>query len=173
MKKRDHLFKKAKRSCSPAIWSKYHSIRNKVTQQLRSAKSAFFSNINQADPKSFWALFRCTNQSDANLPTPTHNGVSARTSNEKADLLNQFFASIFLPPLDGEELQQLTSDNFPLDLLCIVPEVTKQLKALNPKKATGPDGVSATMLKELATEIAPSLTRLFNLSLTRGKVPIE
>lgn len=69
----------------------------------------------------------------------------------------------------------MSGDKFPLDLhvLCTVPEVTKQLKSLNPKKATGPDGVSATMLKEVATEIAPSLTRLFNLSLTSGRVPIE
>ena len=57
MKKRDHLFKKARRSGSPAMWSKYRSIRNRVIQQLRSAKFAFFSNINQADPKSFWSLF--------------------------------------------------------------------------------------------------------------------
>jgi len=40
-------------------------------------------------------------------------------------------------------------------------------------QTTGPDGVSATMLKCTATSIAPSVTQLFNLSTQSGKVPTE
>ena len=40
-------------------------------------------------------------------------------------------------------------------------------------KATGPDGISARLLKECSNEIAPSLTALFNKSLSLGKVPEE
>ncbi len=47
------------------------------------------------------------------------------------------------------------------------------LMALNIKKASGPDNIAAPMLKEVAAEIAPSLTRLFNLSLVSGCLPLE
>ena len=40
----------------------------------------------------------------------------------------------------------------------VVTEVTHLLQALDTKKATGPDGIAAVMLKEVATQIAPSIT---------------
>ena len=44
---------------------------------------------------------------------------------------------------------------------------------LDDSKASGPDGISATMLKHTATSIAPSVTALFNLSIQTGQVPAE
>ena len=38
-------------------------------------------------------------------------------------------------------------------------------------KAAGPDGISAQMLKETASVIAPSLSKLFNCSLSQGYFP--
>ena len=38
-------------------------------------------------------------------------------------------------------------------------------------KASGPDNISGRILKECSREISPSLTVLFNLSLTLGKMP--
>ena len=45
------------------------------------------------------------------------------------------------------------------------------LKSLDTSKATGPDGISCKMLKETADSIAPSFTRLLQLSLSTAKVP--
>ena len=39
------------------------------------------------------------------------------------------------------------------------------------QKANGPDGISATMLKSTAHSIAPGLTKLFNKSISSGKLP--
>ena len=41
---------------------------------------------------------------------------------------------------------------------------------LGESKASGPDGISATMLRHTATSIAPSVTALFNLSIQTGQV---
>ncbi len=49
--------------------------------------------------------------------------------------------------------------------------MTYLLVALDPTKASGRDGISAKMLKSTAYSIAPSLTKLFNLSLTTGSLP--
>ena len=43
--------------------------------------------------------------------------------------------------------------------------------SLDPSKANGPDGFSAQMLKGTAHSIAPSLTKLFNISISQGRFP--
>ena len=47
------------------------------------------------------------------------------------------------------------------------------LANLDSSKSIGADDISARMLKANACSIAPSLTKLFNLSLTTGTVPNE
>ena len=49
--------------------------------------------------------------------------------------------------------------------------VIKLLNNLNIHKAPGPDGLSAMVLKECSSEIAPVLTYIFNESLAQGAVP--
>ena len=63
-----------------------------------------------------------------------------------------------------------TTDSFE-DLLCTEEQVFYYLSNLDTRKANGPDGISARMLKETAKSIAPSLTHLFNLSITKGQFP--
>ena len=49
--------------------------------------------------------------------------------------------------------------------------VAKLLNSLNIHKAPGPDGLSARVLKECSSEIAPVLTFIYNESLAQGAVP--
>ena len=49
----------------------------------------------------------------------------------------------------------------------------EMLNNLNIHKAPGPDGLSARVLKECSSEIAPVLTYIFNESLAQGAVPDE
>ena len=96
---------------------------------------------------------------------------------EKAEMLNSFFHKCFnhsMPPLQFADLDELDPVNEYLhteDILCTVEEVEQHLRTLDTSKANGPDGISAKMLKETATSIAPSVTKLFNLSLKSGCFP--
>jgi hypothetical protein len=60
----------------------------------------------------------------------------------------------------------------PDELLCTSEEV-EHLLNLDESKASGPDGISATMLKHTARTIAPSVTALFNSSIQSGQVLME
>ena len=51
--------------------------------------------------------------------------------------------------------------------------VLTQLKGLNTSKSTGPDDLSPQLLKMLASEIAPNLTKIFKQSLDKGKNPTD
>ncbi len=51
--------------------------------------------------------------------------------------------------------------------------IEKLLRALNPKKASGPDEIPARMLQALSDEIAPALTAFFQMSINAGEVPSQ
>ena len=59
--------------------------------------------------------------------------------------------------------------NFPKEFLCTEELVLNLISALNVKKATGVDAISARMLKATAPSIVPNVTKIFNLSLTTGR----
>ena len=56
------------------------------------------------------------------------------------------------------------------DIVVSCAGVVKLLKNLKPHKAGGPDGLPARLLKELAEEIAPAVTLLFQTSINQGRV---
>ncbi len=85
---------------------------------------------------------------------------SFTTSTAKADALNQFFASVFLPRPNTPRVPTPTTtfDSSTEFIPVSIEEVLSLLSALPIGKATGPDGISARLLKECADVIAPSLT---------------
>ena len=92
-------------------------------------------------------------------------------NSDKAIVLNNYFHSCFStsqPPLD-ELLDRLEPADCPPDLLCTEDEVFDLVASLDISKSTGPDGVSAKMLKGTAASIVFSLTKtLQSINLTRS-----
>ena len=88
---------------------------------------------------------------------------------------NRYFASIFRPDIpNNHQLPSTTNTQNVLESISVSTEdVNSVLSTLSTDIATGPDEISARLLKECANEIAPSLTALFNKSLSLGKVPQE
>ena len=105
------------------------------------------------------------------MPTLALGDVTASTEGEKADLLNAYFHSCFnkahAPLSSSVSLPPAPSSN----LLCT--EVYDLLVSLDVSKSSGPDGISARMLKYTATSIAPSVTKLFNQSIVQSRIPVR
>ena len=151
---------------------KYKSLRNRVVGLIREEKRRYFEN-NSSDQKVFWKAVRMLNNTTSSIPTLVSHcdGSHATTSNEKAKLLNHYFYSCFnkcLPPLSDEDLQPPASTSCSESILIAEEYVASALQNLDVSKSTGIDDVSARMLKHTALSIAPSLTKLFNLSITAG-----
>ena len=91
----------------------------------------------------------------------------------KQTCLIEFFCSYFntafppLTPMYNQHHSNYTEES----LLCTEDEVYHLLLSLDVSKSNGPDGISPTMLKHTADTIAPSLTKLFNLSIRLGQPP--
>ena len=111
------------------------------------------------------------------IPTLSENSIEASTNFKKAEMLNSFFHKCFnhsmslLHFADLDDVDPVDEYLHTEDILCTVEEVEQYLLTLDVSKANGPDGISARMLKETATSIAPSVTNLFNLSLKSGCFP--
>ena len=59
------------------------------------------------------------------------------------------------------------------DIVVSAVGVTKLLKVLNPSKALGPDELHPRVLKELASELGPVFSHLFQQSVDTGEIPKE
>ena len=124
------------------------------------------------DPKKFWSFYGAKTKSARIPKVVCFSDQKASTPVVKANLLNRFFASVFQKPnLHTTTSTQTATDNELHLIQTSFEEVTKELKATNPSNAYGPDQIPGRLSKECTSEIAPSLTRLINLSLRVGYVP--
>ena len=90
----------------------------------------------------------------------------------KANICNRQFQSAFTRESNDEIPSKGTSPFTAMGEITVDPKgVIKLLNNLNIHKAPGPDGLSARVLKECSSEIAPVLTYIFNESLAQGAVP--
>ncbi len=167
------LFSRAKRSSKKSDFEKYKQMRNRVVSQIHEAKSRFFKSINPRDAKKFWKAVKYLNKNCSQIPVLASANVSARSAGEKAEMLNGFFSTWAVPPLSPSTYSLGSDSTIFEDLLCTDEEIYFFLSSLDTNKATGPDGISAQMLKATAGSIAPSVTKLLNLSLSTGCVPDE
>ena len=84
--------------------------------------------------------------------------VTAENPEDVANLLNNYFQSMFNPPLSQKEY-----DNHP----------SSTTSSLDVNKAMGPDKIPARLLRCCAPYISSLLSDLFNKSLNTGKIPKE
>ena len=101
------------------------------------------------------------------------NGDTVSGDKDKADLLNNYFASVYTQEnIDNIPSTEPTNNGTFLDHIEITYDrVHKELETLNTSKAAGPDGLHSRVLKELRTEIATPLYTIFSKSLEESTVP--
>ena len=108
------------------------------------------------------------------IPPLRHDGHIYKAS-EKAQLLNNMFAANSQLDDDGKTLPKLRAKtNATLSSLKFRPKVVlKKLRTHDMSKANGPDGISSTVLKKWAPELAPVLVKLLQISFDTRTDPSE
>ena len=135
---------------------------------VRSARSDYFSFLQpQTDrSKKFWKSYHNLSSSTTKVPATISNGASSASSpGDKASLFNDYFATCFSvhDPVSSD-YANATSHPAPLDasspplaeITCDWTDVMKAIKHQRHNTASGPDGISATMLKVLFIYLWPS-----------------
>ena len=175
--KKNNTYRKARTTGRPSLWSNYRSLRNEVVQLLRQSKKHHLQRVSTLGSKHFWKTIKYLRKSSSQVPTLKQGSTEVTSNAEKASLLNDVFSSNFndtIPPLSEIDCRNFIADSLsppPDDILCTEQEVFSLLNALDTSKASGPDGISAKMLKGSAPSIACILTEIFNKSIISGDIP--
>jgi hypothetical protein len=175
-KKKETSRRKAIRVNTPEAWARYRRYRNDLRTMVNRKHNAYirdsYSEIS-TNPKRFWSMVRSKYKSRTISAQLKFEGKTENSSSGKATLLNKYFYSSFSQPDNSDTLPDITSfDDLDLSSIFLdISEVRLLLASIDPSKATGPDGIPGRILKQCATELAPSLTSLFNLTLETEHVP--
>ena len=173
-KKRNNIFQKALRTKKTEHIAKYNSMQNKVVALLQYSKKRLFNHLAKSDKKSFWKSVKVLNKNRDTIPSLTMNNTTAEDDADKANMLNTSFRKCWNqaePPLSESQYVTNLYDKWYEDANVSPEEVLHLIKGLDVEKASGSDKVSAYMLQATAEYIAPSVAKLFNLSLPSGKFP--
>lgn len=187
------LYRRYLQSRSNTDWNTSRQQSNRVSALLKHAKSEYVSkNLSTApnpdgEPSSLTngphlhSLMRCLlKQKRKAIPELLDGDLRAISDKDKADLLNRFFISQSQqsvsdpsetpPPIPLSPVDENSSLN---DIQVTKEEVYKLLAAVDTSKSPGADGVPSKVLKLAALELAPSLTFIFNWSLSSSVLPEE
>lgn len=103
------------------------------------------------------------------------NKQIASADDDRADILNNYFASVF----NEEESNSTTNITISLpnvdmeNISIIEDDIKKRLDLLNVNKSPGPDALHPRILKEISTEISVPLKIIFDNSIRSGSLPDE
>ena len=127
----------------------------------------------KTNPKRFFTYVKSRKQEAEGVsPLMNKNGFLHSDSSKKADILNEQFQSEYTLEQTSSMPSKGPSPPPAMPRIKIgVNGVTKLLRDLKPHKAAGPDSLPMYILKVAPEELAPVLTKIFQISLDTGGIP--
>ena len=164
-------------------WNEYRRVKNEVRKLLRKAEARYwreqFSEV--TCKQDFWKVYKkVTNKGNGTKigPLKSKEGELWVCDKKKAEVMNEFYANI------GREISQTFTQNNSKEFehfYRITPTVKdpsydrdallKQLRKINPHKASGPDSVTSRELKILQGSIVNSLEIILKSSFQQSVFP--
>ena len=177
LKKKSEAFKRYMETREGEEYQKYARARNQAKWACREAVREFEKNIakeSKTNPKAFFNYTKSKFKTTSSIPDlDTSKGGKTKGEQQKANLLNEFFSSVFtredmsnIPAFPKKDLEEEMSN------LEITEEmVKKKLQKLKPNKSGELDGISPRVLIEATDPILTPITIIMNKSLREGRLP--
>ena len=169
--------------------------RNSATRERRLAIKAYWEKLSEelkSKPREFFNAFRPFIQTKTKasgtgaIRLKINNDIISDQKVVSNHLVNYFAEMGHIDKIQRGEMQSLgahpsviaikenvnVSCEFNFSLMS-QQSVKEALSLLDPKKATGCDGITSEFLKMNAEQLAPSLSSLYNSCITQGKWPSE
>ena len=180
IRKKRKLWRIYKFSQTDDAHDRFNSQVTLVRRLISSAKFSFekklASNIKD-NPKAFFGYVR-SKQRVRDTVGPLRNMDASSLVNDKqemADILNEFFASVFVHE-EGSQLVDILGGENDHSLNSVIfteCEVEKKLGRLGLTKSPGPDAVHPFLLKSFASLLACPISIIFQRSFDEGVVPSD
>ena len=157
---------KALRNKSDGLWQKYRHLCRDVKYIIRSKRTAHMkgtSDNSSLQAKRFWNFFnRLTSRPSIPDSVSIDGDKVFITPDTKPEALNYYFASVFnmgrVLPTDNDIIPY--SQNNISEIILNREEVSNALLKIDASKTPGPDLIHPKILRECASELAPSLCAL-------------
>ena len=181
IKRKHKIYQKYRRTKSLATYDTLKTLQNSLKTKIDEAKHIYtqklVNNLNDANvsDKTFWSAYNkfLNKKKPTNIPPIEDNDSFISCFQKKAEMFNNYFCNLCSLPNDDNIVPLVPSttnsnlNNFTVD----VNSISCIIQKLKIKKASGPDGISAHMLKLCPTEMANILYHLFNKILHEDKFP--
>ena len=183
IRKKQRLYNRARKSNLHQDWSAFKQWRNVTSRALRSSHDNYVlglldtsssSSENPSIGKRFWSYIKSRKSDPTGITTLKEGNKETSDGPEQAEILNRQYQSVFtkedlssMPVLGPSPFNSMPDIDFSTD------GIEKLLTNLKSNKASGPDAIPARILKEAASEIAPSLRIIFHQSWVTGVVPSD
>ena len=172
--------KKRKNLASEEQQLNYNRLRNQIRSLTRKSKKLFEKEIakkSKSNPKSFWKYAQSKLKTKSGIPDLQKTGKNEYTKNddEKANLLQDFFSSVFTnePPGDLPEFKDREYEEKLLTMDITVDMVKSKIKNIKINKSPGPDQMHPRVLHEINNSICTPIAIIFNTSLRNSTLPVE
>ena len=128
------------------------------------------SDDNTSIPKRFWSFSKGKRTESTGVAPLRKGGILHSDTATKTNILNDQLTSVFSSEQGGDiPTKRNSSYSSVPDIIVHQAGVYKLLHNINQHKATSPDTIPGKLLKELALEISPILTTIYNASIKQGK----
>ena len=167
---------KYRNSMSDRNYDIYKSARNKAKAELRKAKYEYERDLAskiKTDNKLFWSYVRSKTKTKSSLgELEMPSGDLTSDSQEKANILNKFFVSVFENE-GNENLPDFQDRPFiePLHLEIKERNLEKAIDKVKETKSKGPDNIHPMLIKKCKKSLLTPLRIIFTKSLEEEKIP--
>jgi len=141
LRKRNWVYRKAKKTDCPSLRTKYKSLRNELVHLIRKAKKDHLKKMSKLGKKQFWRTVKFLKKTSSQVPTLKTESTTATSNVEKASLLNEVLSKNFnwdFPPLSERDCNcfNVPSSMLPSDeILCTEKETFNLIMAIDDSKA--------------------------------------
>ena len=159
----------------PDQMSAFRDYKKQTAKEVKKAKVRYVNErvlgeLEDGNTKPFYRHIKSLRMDNIELPPLKSTNTLVTSALDKVTILLNEFSSVFTRE-DTIFIPWLGPAQYKIEVVAQEPGVRKLLLCLKPHKASGPNQIPNRVLKELAWELSPALTALYNLSLSSGCIP--
>ena len=181
IKKRDTQYKTSR---SIEAYNNFKDLKHRIQTDMRTSYWQYINTLilppdDENQPlscqKKFWSYIKNIRRERVGITSLQSDGNPVTDSLGKAELLNKQFKSVFTNEPAGDLPNKGPSPypNMPDITIITSLGIENLLNGLKTHKESGPDAISATILKETSDIIIPILQAIFQISIDTGRVPAD
>ena len=164
----------------------YKKLRNKVSRELKTAEANYWKRkleeISQGS-SDFWKTIRTVTKTERSKkkrigPIKNESVILVYDEKMKTETMNEFFATVGenlasnLMPVTKTPVEYIYRVTPTINELRITNELfSEKMSKLNPKKASGPDGITTKELKIASQELSYSIANICRIGYMQGEYP--